>query len=83
MVKEYQPETILEIGTSFGITTSYLSLAKPEALIITMEGAGEVAAIANRNFKESGSENVIIEQGNFDNTLPRSSMNFRLLILLS
>jgi hypothetical protein len=27
--KYYQPATILELGTSLGITTSYLSLAKP------------------------------------------------------
>src|SRR5262245_27886936 len=30
MVKFYQPLTILELGTSLGITTSYLSLAKPD-----------------------------------------------------
>jgi hypothetical protein len=29
MVKYYQPANILELGTSLGITTSYLSLAKP------------------------------------------------------
>jgi hypothetical protein len=69
MVKEYQPKTILELGTSLGITTSYLSLARPEANIITMEGAGEVAAKASRNFKESGSGNVTIEQGDFDKSL--------------
>ena len=28
MVKHYQPKTILELGTSLGITTSHLSLAK-------------------------------------------------------
>ncbi len=70
MVKAYQPETILELGTSLGITTSYLSLAKPDARLITMEGANEVAGIASKNFKESGLGNITIEQGNFDNTLP-------------
>jgi predicted O-methyltransferase YrrM len=70
MVKAYQPEIILELGTSLGITTSYLSLAKPNARLITMEGANEVAEIASKNFKESGLTNITIEQGNFDNTLP-------------
>ena len=70
MVKDYQPETILELGTSLGITTSYLSLAKPAAKLITMEGAGEVAAIAKKNFNATGISNIRIEQGNFDNTLP-------------
>jgi predicted O-methyltransferase YrrM len=70
MVKSYQPETILELGTSLGITTSYLSLAKSNARLITMEGANEVASIASKNFKEPGLTNITIEQGNFDNTLP-------------
>jgi predicted O-methyltransferase YrrM len=69
MVKAYQPETILELGTSLGITTSYLSLAKPNARLITMEGANEVAEVASKNFKESGLNNIIIKQGNFDDTL--------------
>jgi predicted O-methyltransferase YrrM len=69
MIKTYQPETILELGTSLGITTSYLSLAKPDARLITMEGANEVAAVADKNFKETGLNNISIVQGNFDNTL--------------
>jgi predicted O-methyltransferase YrrM len=69
MVKAYQPETILELGTSLGITTSYLSLAKPDARLITMEGANEVVDIASKNFKESDLNNIAIEKGNFDDTL--------------
>jgi len=70
MVKAYQPQTILELGTSLGITTSYLSLAKPTAKLITMEGAAEVAAVAKTNFQKLGAGNIALEQGNFDNTLP-------------
>src|SRR5436190_15488692 len=44
MVRHYQPNTILELGTSLGITTSYLSLARSDASIVTMEGAKSVAA---------------------------------------
>ena len=69
MIKKYQPATILELGTSLGITTSYLSLAKPDAKLVTMEGAGEVAAVARKNFQKLGVENIKIEQGNFDDTL--------------
>jgi predicted O-methyltransferase YrrM len=69
MVKYYQPDTILELGTSLGITTTYLSLAKPDAKLITMEGSGEVAAVSNTNFKSLGLQNISIEAGNFDNTL--------------
>lgn len=68
MVKMCQPKTILELGTSVGITTSYLSLAKSDSNITTMEGAKEVAAVANKNFKLLGLQNVSIAEGNFDNT---------------
>lgn len=69
MVKHYQPQTILELGTSLGITTSYLSLAKPEARLITMEGAPAIAETARQNFKTLKLQNVFLKEGNFDQTL--------------
>ncbi len=70
MVKAYKPQTILELGTSLGITTSYLSLAKPDASIVSMEGAHEVAKVAKQNFKTLKLQNVELKEGNFDETLP-------------
>src|SRR5580765_4515947 len=65
MIKHYQPATILELGTSLGITTSYLSLAKPDARLITMEGSREIAEAAKRNFKSLDIRNIEIIEGNF------------------
>lgn len=69
MVKHYQPKTILELGTSLGLTTSYLSLAKPDARLITMEGAAAIAEVARQNFKALKLNNVSVKEGNFDLTL--------------
>jgi predicted O-methyltransferase YrrM len=69
MVKHYQPKTVLELGTSLGITTSYLSFAKPDARLITMEGSKEIAEVAKKNFKDLEIRNAEIVDGNFDNTL--------------
>ena len=69
LVKHYQPATILELGTSLGITTSYFSLAKPDARLITMEGSKEIAGVAKRNFRNLEIRNIEIIEGNFDNTL--------------
>jgi predicted O-methyltransferase YrrM len=69
MVKHYQPSTILELGTSLGITSTYLSLAKPGGKVITMEGSKEIAAVAKNNFKNLGLKNIELVEGNFNNTL--------------
>lgn len=70
LVKHYQPKTILELGTSFGITTAYMALANPDASIITIEGSSTIAAIAKNNFQKSGIRNIHQIVGNFDNELP-------------
>lgn len=69
MIKQYQPETILELGTSLGITTSYLSFANPSAKVLTFEGAKSVAGKAMDNFKSFGLQNVRLIEGNFNETL--------------
>jgi predicted O-methyltransferase YrrM len=70
MVKHYQPKTILELGTSLGITTSYLSLAKPDTRLISMEGSKEIAEVAKGNFQNLELKNIELVEGNFDNALP-------------
>ena len=70
MVDHYQPSVILELGTSLGITTSYLAYAKSDANITTMEGAAAIASVAEQNFKRLRLQNIQIITGNFDDTLP-------------
>jgi predicted O-methyltransferase YrrM len=70
VVHYYKPRSILELGTSLGITTSYLAFANPEAKITTMEGAPEVAYIAQKNFNRLHLSNIKIVEGNFDEMLP-------------
>ncbi len=72
MVKNYKPAVVLEMGTSLGITTSYLAFAQPHARIITMEGAPEIAKRAEKNFDLLGLRNISLIQGNFDETLTGS-----------
>jgi predicted O-methyltransferase YrrM len=69
IIDAYQPNNILELGTSLGITTSYLASAKADANVITMEGASAIAAIAKENFATLQLQNIGIVQGNFDFTL--------------
>lgn len=43
VVNYFQPDAILEIGTSLGLATSALALGNPNASITTLEGCGETA----------------------------------------
>ncbi|HNP22197.1 MAG TPA: class I SAM-dependent methyltransferase [Panacibacter sp.] len=71
MVNYYQPDSVLELGTSLGITTAYLASADEQKPVTTMEGAKAVAALAGNNFKRLGLKNVSIIEGNFDYRLPQ------------
>lgn len=69
MVNYYQPNNIIELGTSLGITTAYLASANPKGNVFTFEGAKEAAAIAMQNFNELSLNNIRLIEGNFDETL--------------
>lgn len=71
LAKEFSPNHIIELGTCLGLTTSYLSLAVPNAKIITMEGCPETAKIAEQNWDKLNIKNIDIEVGNFDANLPK------------
>lgn len=75
IVNYYQPNTILELGTSLGITTSYLASANTNASITTMEGSNQIAKIAATNFDRLGLKNINQILGNFDTTLPEALKN--------
>ncbi len=66
LVKHYSPKTIIELGTSLGITTAYLASANHSAKIITIEGSGVIAVIAKENFKKLSIQNIEVIEGNFD-----------------
>lgn len=71
IVNYYQPSTIIELGTSLGITTAYLATANTALPVITLEGASSVAEEAGNNFAALGLQNVRVIEGNFDHTLTK------------
>lgn len=70
MVDYYKANTIVELGTSLGITTGYLASGNLKARVYTFEGAKQVADVARQNFQKAGLNNIELIEGNFDNTLP-------------
>lgn len=58
IVNYFQPENILEIGTSLGLATSALSLGNRNAKIITLEGCPETANQAQLQFQKFQLNNI-------------------------
>lgn len=70
IIDYFSPQNMLEIGTSVGLGTSVLSIANPEAEIITLEGCENTAQIATELFKTNHLNNIHLVVGNFNNSLP-------------
>ncbi len=62
-------KNVLELGTSLGITTAYLSSPSAEIKCISLEGSSAVAEIARENFEKLEISNAEIVVGNIDETL--------------
>jgi len=70
IVAYYRPSVVLEMGTSFGITTCYLAQPIPLGKVVTMEGAPAIAKEALHTFSNVGFSNIQLIEGDFDNSLP-------------
>jgi len=70
LVKAYEPETILELGTCCGFSSIYMSKACEDSDIHTLDGAESVSEIAGENIAECGCENISRHIGRFDKVLP-------------
>ncbi len=69
LAQEYKPLSILELGTSFGISTMYFALAAPQSRIITIEGCIDSANVARENFEKGGLKNINLITGPFADKL--------------
>jgi predicted O-methyltransferase YrrM len=67
----YQPRTVIELGTSLGLTTAYLATANPNAIIVTIEGSDAIHNKAKTVFQALGIQNIDARLGNFDSVLPQ------------
>ena len=68
IVLYYQPATIIELGTSLGITTCYLAKGNETGRVFTFEGSASIATIAQKNFEHLQLENIRLTLGDFAKT---------------
>jgi len=70
IVNHLNPKSILELGTSIGISTSYLALCDTRREVVTIEGCPETAKVASEAFKSIGINNIHQITGQFRDVLP-------------
>jgi len=80
--KYFQPEKILEIGTSLGLATSALSSGNKNSKTITLEGCPETSKIAQQQFKKFGLANIDPFVAEFTNYLNAPNLKSEILNLI-
>jgi predicted O-methyltransferase YrrM len=68
LVNHFKPKTVLELGTSLGISTAYLAKPISETTIYTFEGCPQTANIAQNTFNQLNLSNIKITVGDFNET---------------
>jgi predicted O-methyltransferase YrrM len=70
LVKYFKPGTILELGTSLGISTMYMAKASKNTRIISVEADKQLARLSRQNFHKAGLLNIDVINNSFENALP-------------
>ena len=53
ITKHFKPETMIELGTSLGVSSTYIAKGNPKGILYTFEGCPETAKIAGENFSKT------------------------------
>lgn len=70
-IKYINASNVVELGTSLGINTLYLSCAAPDSRVFTLEGCQATAHEATQIFERWPLKNIQLQVGNIDQTLPQ------------
>lgn len=70
LVRHFAPGTVLELGTSFGLTTLYLAHGMEHGRVITVEGCPQIHRIARHHFEQLGRRDIEAVLGGFRTALP-------------
>jgi predicted O-methyltransferase YrrM len=77
IVNYFQPESILEIGTSLGLATSAISLGNKNAQIITLEGCPNTISIAKSQCELQNLNNIEFVNTKFEDFLKNPKLETR------
>jgi predicted O-methyltransferase YrrM len=75
LLNKFIPKTIVELGTSLGLTSLYLSKALPNSNIYTIEGCPNLFNFSKELFKIEDAKNITSINGNFNIEFPKLLSN--------
>ncbi|WP_418603379.1 O-methyltransferase [Hwangdonia sp.] len=75
LVRYFEFETILELGTSLGIATQAMHLANPKADITSIEGCPNISNFTKANFEKHNLNHITVITDNFDNATKALASN--------
>jgi len=73
LVRRFRPASCIELGTSLGISASFLGAAcelNGHGQVTTLEGDPALVSLAEQNFAALGLSRLSVVQGSFEETLP-------------
>lgn len=70
LARYFRPTHVLELGTSFGISTLYLARGADDGTLITIEGCPQTQGIALQHFERLKQRNITPVLGSFHSKLP-------------
>lgn len=68
-IHHYKPKTILELGTTFGVTTIYAATAALDRKVFTTDASSSILNVAKENFKLLGVANIHAITDDYSNAL--------------
>jgi len=75
LINYFNPETVLELGTSLGISSLYISKASPKANITTIEGCTNTYNFAKKLIETTGAKNIEMLKASFDDAFKNNVSN--------
>ena len=81
LVRYFQPDSILELGTSLGIATIAMSLGNEDGKVISIEGCPETAKKASEFFNFFNLKNIELQQCAFKSYFDSSNASYDLVFI--
>ena len=78
----FQPEKVLEVGTSLGLATAALSIGNQKSRVLTLEGCPETSKTAQKEFDQFGLTNIHPIVTEFENYLQSQNLKSEILNLI-